>query len=125
MTVYDVNRVGLPFNPLALVADETGEVHPIRQVHEIGSILKRIFGLGDQQEARLRAAISTAFDNVGIAPRRRHRLQELPPAPSFDDVVDILSHEDGNDTLLNRLSPLFDLNLFPSSQTRPPGSKHC
>lgn len=121
LTVYDVNRDGLPFNPLALVADEYGEVQPIRQVHEIGSILKRIFGLGDQQEARLKRAIASAFEARGIAPRDRHRLSDLPTGPSFAEVVAILDTDDGNEALLNRLSPLFDLNLFPAAETASAG----
>ena len=121
LTVYDVNRDGLPFNPLALVSDEHGEVQPIRQVHEVGSILKRIFGLGDQQEARLKRAISAAFEGRGIAPRDRHKVADLPVGPSFAEVVALLDADDGNEALLNRLSPLFDLNLFPSEQAAPTG----
>ena len=121
LTVYDVNRDGLPFNPLALVADEHGEVQPIRQVHEVGSILKRIFGLGDQQEARLKRAIAAAFEGRGIAPRDRHKVADLPIGPSFTEVVALLDADDGNETLLNRLSPLFDLNLFPSAEAASAG----
>jgi hypothetical protein len=117
LRVYDVDRDGLPFNPLALVADERGEVHPIRHAHELAFILKRAFGLGDVQAARLKEAVASAFYDAGISPRLRHQLADLPPAPSFAKVVDVLKADSDNDnrSLLARLGPLDDLDLFPAS----------
>lgn len=116
LKVFDVERDGLPFNPLSLVGDQNGELRPISQINEIASILRRIFHLGDQQEAHLKRAIQVAFTSAGITVSGRQRVAELPPSPSFDDVAGIL-HAGGKQTiaLLNRLSPLFDLNLFPTS----------
>lgn len=113
--VHDVNTVGLPFNPLELVYDEEGRVQPVRQIHELASILGRVFGLGMQMEARLRKAMQAAFLDHGVNPQQWVSSSEVPTAPSFDDVVEILRADDKNDNLLNRLDPLFDLGLFPSS----------
>lgn len=119
MAVYDVNRKGLPFNPLELLADATGKVQPIRQIHTLAGILKRVFGLGVQMEARLRKALQAAYDARGINPKRWISIEETPEPPSFDDVVEILQEDDKNEALLNRLDPLFDLGLFPSSADAP------
>lgn len=115
LRVFDIDRDGLPFNPLALVGDHRGEAQPVRLIHELTSILRRIFSLGDQQEARLKKAMRQAFDSRGIASEKRHVVETAPPAPSFADVVAILSADDKNEALINRVSPLFDLNLFPAS----------
>src|SRR5205823_4441959 len=61
LRVYDVNRDGLPFNPLSLVPEADGTVQPIRQVHELAGILERVFSLGPQQAAALRKAMKQAF----------------------------------------------------------------
>ena len=116
LTVLDVNRDGLPFNPLALIPDEIGEVQPIRRAHEIGGILGRVFGLGSQQESRLKKAIASAYQRGGIVPRQRHRLADLPSAPGFGAVFDVLDADNGAASLLSRLSALFDLDLFPNDE---------
>jgi hypothetical protein len=112
-TVYNVNRRGLPFNPLDLSADDKGEVQPIRHIHELSSILDRIFGLGDQQEAQLRAALRRAYEDCGIQTDAWQEVSKLPEAPTFPAVVDILEADPRTQSLRNRLSPLFDLGLFP------------
>jgi hypothetical protein len=116
LDVYDIDRQGLPFNPLSLIADERGEVQPIRQVHEVVGILSRIYQLGDQQSARLRKAIARAYEALGIAPDQRVLASKVTAVPSFDDVKAILESDPKNEPLLNRLSPLLDLNLFPTSE---------
>jgi len=114
--VHDVNRHGLPFNPLSLLGDEAGEVQPIRQVHELSGILQRIYKLSaSRQAARLRAAISSAYQNHGIRVDAWQRIADIKTVPDFNEVKSIIEHDDRNDGLLDRLSPLFDLNLFPSS----------
>lgn len=115
LRVFDVDRDGLPFNPLTLVADRRGETQPIRQIHEVASILQRIFNLGDQQEHQLKRAMREAYERRGIAVEGRRKVSALPPAPGFGDVVDILASDTKSEKLLNRLSPLFDLKLFPDS----------
>ena len=115
LRVYDVSRGGLPFNPLALLPDEHGETQPITQVHHLAGILRRIFTLGDQQESRLKKAMSRAYEQAGIEPKARHNLASIRQAPSFGSVIAVLEEDEKNEPLLNRLSPLFDLNLFPST----------
>lgn len=119
LQVYDIDRQGLPFNPLSLVPDERGEAQPMRQVHEIAGILRRIFSLGDQQEARLKKAIAGAYEAAGIRPDARRPIAALGPAPSFNDVKELLGGDDKSEALLNRLSPLFDLSLFPEGDAAP------
>lgn len=114
-SVYNVNRRGLPFNPLDLAPDDSGEVQPIRHVHELSSILDRIFGLGDQQEAQLRNALRQAYEECGIQTDAWQQVASLPTAPTFSSVVKILQDDPRTITLRNRLSPLFDLGLFPDN----------
>lgn len=117
MRVYDVDRNGLPFNPFALVADDRGEVQPIRHAHEFAGILQRALRLGDVQMARLKDAVATAYRNRRIEPMERHQLASVPPPPSFAEVVEALSKGDQDcERLLARLGPLQDLALFPTSE---------
>ncbi len=117
LRVHDVDARGLPFNPLALLGDSEGVAQPIRLIHEVVGIMKRIFGLGEQQEARLRQGIQAAFERAGIDPKARSKVSSLPKAPSFNDVIECLREDlKRNEALLNRLSPLFDLDLFPASE---------
>lgn len=118
LTVYDVARAGLPFNPLSLVADERGEVYPVLQVHEVAGILRRVFQLGDQQEARLKEAIKGVYTAHGFGLERQPARSPSArrEAPTFDDVRAALETSGKNELLLNRLSPLFDLHLFPSDR---------
>lgn len=113
LQTYDVDRDGLPFNPLSLIAGERGEAQPIRQITTIAEILRRIFRLGDQQEAQLKKALKEAYEARGLKPDQWHKVSEAGEAPGFDEVRAILEQKKGTEALLNRLSPLFDLNLFP------------
>ena len=117
LRVHDVNRHGLPFNPLSLLGDETGEVQPIRQVHELSGILQRIYKLSAaRQAARLRAAMSAAYENHGIRVDAWQKIKDIKSFPDFNEVKQIIEDDERNDGLLDRLSPLFDLNLFPGSE---------
>jgi hypothetical protein len=116
LRVYDVSRGGVPFNPLSLIPDEHGESQPITQIHTLTDIFRRIFGLGEQQQARLKKAIIHAYEADGVDPKTRYRVADVKVVPGFDDVVKQLEDDEKNEPLLNRLSPLFDLGLFPSSE---------
>jgi hypothetical protein len=115
LRVYDVSRVGLPFNPLSMLADDNGECQPITQIHTLADIFRRIFGLGEQQQARLKKALVLAYETFGIDPKRRYRVAEVKSGPNFDDVIKLMEGDEKNEAVLNRLAPLFDLNLFPKS----------
>jgi hypothetical protein len=116
---YDINSLKLPINPLNLVPDAAGEVIPIGHATEIAGILQRTFGLGPIQAAQLKDAIATVYQNAGIAPRLRHRLIDLPAAPSWADVVAVLEQDSDNRALLARLAPISDLGLFPPADLLP------
>jgi hypothetical protein len=116
LRVYDVEADGLPFNPLSLMVDDRGESRPINQAHELSSICGRVFRLGPVQEAHLKKAIQSAYDQAGIKARTRSVTAEAVRVPSFDAVVELLSSDSKNESLLHRLSPLFDLGLFPSGE---------
>jgi len=106
LRVYDISRSGLPFNPLAMVPNEDGLVSPRSTIVDVAGIMKRVLGLGPQQEGDLRKAIEGAFSMRGIGPRDRDLdASQLPPAPGFDQILGDL--EDYPE-LWNRLDLLFD-----------------
>ncbi len=118
LSVYDVSRAGLPFNPLHPVPGMQGEVQPIRHIHTIAEIFQRVFGLGTQQQAKLKNALRRGFEDRGIDLQRWYRAGEIT-APGFGDIVEHLREHKESQTLLNRVDPLFDLGLFPSDDTAP------
>ncbi len=122
LRVHDVRREGLPFNPLMPSADQSGMAKPVEHIFTICGVLKRVFRLGDQQEAKLREGMKLAFERRGIDPQGWVRVDGLT-APSFDEVIVVLREfEEQRDTiarnLLNRLSPLFELGLFPKAEAQ-------
>jgi len=119
LRVHDVRRHGIPFNPLFPSAADDGMAQPIEHIFTITGVLKRVFGLGDRQAALLRDAMKDAFEKYGVDPQRWAPVNTIR-APSFDDVVAILEEqkEQRNATaisLLDRVSPLFELGLFPKN----------
>jgi hypothetical protein len=119
LRVHDVRRHGIPFNPLFPSAADDGKAQPIEHIFTITGVLKRVFGLGDRQAALLRDAMKEAFEKYGVDPQKWVPLDTIR-APSFDDVVAILEElkEQRNATaisLLDRVSPLFELGLFPKN----------
>jgi DNA helicase HerA-like ATPase len=118
LSVYDVSRAGLPFNPLHPVPGAQGEVQPIRHIHTIAEIFQRVFGLGTQQQAKLKNALRRGFEDRGINLQHWYRAGEIA-APGFGDIVEYLREHKESQTLLNRVDPLFDLGLFPSDDTAP------
>jgi hypothetical protein len=119
LRVHDVRRHGIPFNPLFPSAAEDGKAQPIEHIFTITGVLKRVFGLGDRQAALLRDAMKEAFEAHGVDPQKWVPVDSIR-APSFNEVVAILDEqkEARNATaisLLDRVSPLFELGLFPKS----------
>lgn len=111
LTVEDASFGGLPFNPLEPAVDPgSGRVNPMSHVHQIGEILKRVYRLGDQQTFHLREAIKESYSQRGLK-TTAHVPADGVGWPTLDDVRPILA-EGGNDALLGRLSPIFDLGLF-------------
>ncbi|MDX2265939.1 MAG: DUF87 domain-containing protein [Hyphomicrobiales bacterium] len=117
LRVHDVRRDGLPFNPLQPSPERDGMAQPVQHLFTICAVLKRVFKLGDQQEAKLRDAMKQAFERRGIDTQRWTQADSIA-APCFDEVIAVLREfEEQKDNtarnLLNRLSPLFELGLFP------------
>ncbi len=102
---------GLPLNPLEVAPDPTDGMRRImNSVFEVAGILKRIYGLGDQQEANLRTALHAAYAERGI-----NGDLAGPPAngyPGFEEVESKIEEIPKSITLRNRLQPIFSLNLF-------------
>ena len=119
LRVHDVRRHGIPFNPLFPSAAEDGKAQPIEHIFTITGVLKRVFGLGDRQAALLRDAMKEAFEQHGVDPQKWVPVDSIR-APSFNEVIAILDEqkEARNATaisLIDRVSPLFELGLFPKS----------
>lgn len=110
--VYDASAGGLPFNLMAPPIDpQSGTVNLINHVHQLGEIVKRIYRLGDQQAFRLRESMKQVYSEAGLA-RQRFVPTEHQRYPSFDQIEAVLRSTNDGDTLLGRLSPIFDLQLF-------------
>lgn len=115
LTVQDASFGGLPFNPMVPRVDpQTERVNPIAHIHELAGMLQRIYGLGDQQAYTLREAMKETYAIAGIEER------PFIPAPDqqylpFEAIREVLVREKAN-SLLGRLSPIFDLGLFNADQ---------
>jgi hypothetical protein len=120
LTVYDVKRKGLPFNPLALVPDRNGDAHPIDQIYDFAEILKRVLGLGDQQENRIVEAQIAAYEKFGWDPKKYVKFDARKKVPAFSDVIgelEALKKDNVAKTVYTRLRKFEDLGLFPATTT--------
>lgn len=114
-TVHDVSYGPLPFNPMVPPIDRvSGRVNPTGHLHELGNMLQRIYGLGDQQAFALREAMKEAYaaSGVGTRPFVPEASQQYPP---FEAIREVLEREKAT-ALLGRLSPVFDLGLFSDGE---------
>jgi hypothetical protein len=110
--LYDASFSPLPFNPLTPAIDKRQDlINPSHHIHQIADIIKRIYKLGDQQAFRLREAIKRAYESAGIS-LRPAPLDPGKPFPAFEIVQQELTGDKANESLLGRLSPIFDLGLF-------------
>jgi len=105
---------GLPLNPLELVPDPiSGRIQVANGIFATAGILKRIYGLGAQQESNLRTAMEECYKEFGVTKETKR----IPAAgyPPFDKLELKIRELPNCIPLLNRLSPIFSLNLFKSS----------
>ncbi len=105
---------GMPLNPLELVPDPlTGKIQVANGIFSTAEILKRIYRLGVQQEANLRTAMKELYKDHGFFPDT----SQAPPSgyPPFEDLEIKIRELPNHVPLLNRLSPIFSLNLFTTS----------
>ncbi len=110
-TVHDASLGSLPFNPMVPPIDpQSGRANPTSHMHELAGMLQRIYRLGDQQTYQLREAMKEtyAIEGVGTRPFVPDPGQRYLP---FEAIRDVLVREE-HQTLLGRLSPIFDLGLF-------------
>lgn len=111
---YDASFRSLPLNPLIPALDKQQDlINPSQHVYQVADIIKRIYKLGDQQAFRLREAIKRAYERAGIS-LRPGTLPAGKSFPAFDVVQSELLDDKANESLLGRLSPIFDLGLFAS-----------
>lgn len=114
--VHDASLGGLPFNPMVPPIDpQSGRANPTAHVHELANMLQRIYKLGDQQTFQLREAMKETYSIIGVDSRPfvpELGQQYLP----FEAVRDVLVRGD-HQTLLGRLSPIFDLGLFSEADS--------
>lgn len=115
--LFDVMENGLPFNPLVPSIDkETNSFNVIGHIIQLEGILKRIYGLGDQQAYLLRSAMRQAFELKGINTFRPVEYSEEIVFPTFYDVFEILNEDfKKHATLIGRLDLLFQIGLFPEN----------
>jgi hypothetical protein len=109
--VHDASFGSLPFNPMVPPIDpQSGRANPTSHVHELANMLQRIYKLGDQQAFQLREAMKETYtiNGIGTKPFVPEPGQQYLP---FEAIRDVLVREEAN-TLLGRLSPVFDLGLF-------------
>ena len=110
--LHDASFNPMPFSPLTPPVDRRQDlINPSAHIYQVSDIIKRIYGLGDQQAFRLREAIKRAYEGAGIS-LRPAPLDPGKPFPPFAVVQDELADEKANEPLLGRLSPIFDLGLF-------------
>lgn len=112
--VYDASYDPLPFNPLMPAIDGKNRVNPAHHIHQLSDIVKRIYKLGDQQAYRFREAVKAAYEECGLGSKPTV-VKDDTVFPPFDAVRDQLAGDKANEALLGRLSPIFDLGLFASS----------
>ncbi|MBI3979592.1 MAG: type IV secretion system DNA-binding domain-containing protein [Chloroflexi bacterium] len=105
-------------NPLDLL-----EGGPRTVKFRVSGILQKIYGLGAQQEALVRRAVKKAYESAGIVENDRTSwTHPIPPFERVKDALEAFGRGKGQDAnraraTLNRLEPLFDLEVF-SGQTQ-------
>ncbi|MBN2095278.1 MAG: DUF853 family protein [Candidatus Aenigmarchaeota archaeon] len=101
-------------NPLEFSEHET----PESVVYEVSGIIKKIFGLGEIQQSIIRQALKNSYLEMGIDVRREGPAESYP---TFSDVkqhiyqLETPSTKRNIESLMSRIDPLFELELFQSS----------
>jgi hypothetical protein len=115
LTRHSVAFTGLPLNPLIpypIPHPDTGEmfVQCAQYISGVAAVLKRVYGLGPQQQVAVKNAITKAFEANGIKTSGNVAYDDTLPFPDLGDVGEILAST--NPAAYNRLDPLFTLDLF-------------
>lgn len=112
--IFDVME-GIGINPLELSKDPTNGtfITPKIRIFEIASIFRDIFRLGEQQHRILKKAIADLYAAAGLtadpatwgkASPEFHRIPEFVQKRATSNLP--------VDALLNRIDPLFDMEIF-------------
>lgn len=107
--ILNMREVGI--NPLEFGPTEK----PESIIYEVSGIIKKIFGLGEIQEAILRQAIKNSYLFNGIELRKPGPAENYP---TFQDVMDNIyrletsSNKRTIESLMSRIEPLFELDIF-------------
>lgn len=110
--IINMRQIGM--NPLEFSQNETPEAI----VYEVSAIMKKIFGLGEIQESIVRQAIKNSYLNLGIDLRKEGPSEKCP---TFSDVkkeiykIENPVNKRNIDSLMSRIEPLFELEIFDSS----------
>ncbi len=100
-------------NPLEVSENE----RPENRVYEVADIIKKIFKLGEIQEAILRKAIRQSYLDKDIDLKKKEKIETFP---NFSDVKknifrqEYSSNKNSITTLVSRIEPLFDTGIFSS-----------
>ncbi|WP_426482112.1 DNA phosphorothioation-dependent restriction protein DptH [Chryseobacterium sp. R2ACT005] len=103
----------LPYNPLALDADEKSKpMLPLHTANDLKETISNAFNLGNVQKQRLRDVIVEAYESKGIFKADRTSWTQAPP--TLGDVCDVyLSHENNSqDSLYAAISNLSEFEIF-------------
>lgn len=106
---------GLPFNPLIppVTLHPTTNQPSISVAHQVQSLaatLRSTYGLGPQQENRLKEAIREAYVRHDVPVRGTTAAREGQVYPTFQEIGEHLKELDA--AAYGRLDPLFDMDLF-------------
>ena len=91
----------------------------------VSGILRKIYRLGDQQEALVREAITLSYREVGILEEDSQTwMKQAPPFKLVKKFLEQKAQQKGSEAnrakaILNRLQPIFDLDVF-SGKTQVP-----
>jgi len=107
--LLNLREVGI--NPLEVSANE----RPENIVYETADIIRKIFKLGDIQEAILRQAIKQSYLEKGINLKEKKSFKEFP---NFSDIKKNIFRQENSknknsiESLISRIEPLFDIEIF-------------
>lgn len=103
----------LPYNPLALDADEKSKpMLPLHTANDIKETIAKAFNLGNVQKQKLRDVIIEAYENNGIYRNDRDTWTKTPP--TIGDVCDLYLSKVNNthDSLYAAISNLSEFEIF-------------
>ena len=116
LEVVNLRRPGLPFNPLRPPPRGHSGAQPSEHAYEMAGLLRRVYGLGDVQERKIRTAINDTYQDVGLNPRDWVEPEHVT-WPSFEDVVNKLKEDKSASNIVVRLDPLVEMGILPPAVT--------